>query len=72
MNVLAETVHIARFENKNILFEFEKRSSLLERWRCTKLFINSKVVGSTRVDSSVQKTVITAKIPTKLTAVINV
>jgi hypothetical protein len=25
---------LARFENKNILFYFVKRSSLLQRWRC--------------------------------------
>jgi hypothetical protein len=26
---------LARFENKNILFYFVKRSSLLQRWRCS-------------------------------------
>jgi hypothetical protein len=26
---------LARFENKNILFYFEKRSGLLQRWRCS-------------------------------------
>jgi hypothetical protein len=26
---------LAHFENKNILFSFEKHSSLLQRWRCS-------------------------------------
>jgi hypothetical protein len=29
------TGSLARFENKNILFSFEKHSSLLQRWRCS-------------------------------------
>jgi hypothetical protein len=29
------TGSLAHFENKNIFFPFEKRSSLLQRWRCT-------------------------------------
>jgi hypothetical protein len=30
------TSSLARFENKNIIFYFEKRSSLLQRWCCCK------------------------------------
>jgi hypothetical protein len=29
------TGSLARFENKNILFYYEKRSSLLQHWRCS-------------------------------------
>jgi hypothetical protein len=36
---------LARFENKNILFYFEKRSSLLQRWRCSCKF-KSRRIGS--------------------------
>jgi hypothetical protein len=35
----------ARFENKNILFYFDKRSSLLQRWRCSCEF-KSRRIGS--------------------------
>jgi hypothetical protein len=41
------TGSLARFENKNILYYFEKRSSLLQRWRCSYagvVAVNSKVV----------------------------
>jgi hypothetical protein len=34
---------LARFENKNILFCFEKRSSLLQRWRCSCKFKNRRI-----------------------------
>jgi hypothetical protein len=40
----------ARFENKNILFYFEKRSSLLQRWRCSCKFKNRRI-GSWGWDS---------------------
>jgi hypothetical protein len=33
----------ARFENKNILFYFEKRSSLLQRWRCSCKFRGRRI-----------------------------
>jgi hypothetical protein len=36
------TGNLARFENKNILFNFEKRTSPLQRWRCS---CKLKVVG---------------------------
>jgi hypothetical protein len=36
---------IARFENKNISYHFEKRSSLLQRWRCSCKF-ESRRIGS--------------------------
>jgi hypothetical protein len=39
------TGSIARFENKNILFYFEKRPSLLQRWRCSCKF-KSRRIGS--------------------------
>jgi hypothetical protein len=39
------TGSLARFENKNILFYFEKRSSLLQRWRCGCKF-KSRRIGS--------------------------
>jgi hypothetical protein len=37
----------ACFESKNILFYFEKHSSILQRWCCTYIAVNSKekVVG---------------------------
>jgi hypothetical protein len=33
----------ACFENKNIIFYFEKRSSLLQRWRCRCKFKNRRI-----------------------------
>jgi hypothetical protein len=33
VNFYNATGSLARFENKNILFSFEKHSSLLQRWR---------------------------------------
>jgi hypothetical protein len=33
-NFYNATGSLARFENKNAFFYFEKRSSLLQRWRC--------------------------------------
>jgi hypothetical protein len=33
VNFYNATGSLARFENENILFFFEKRSSLLQRWR---------------------------------------
>jgi hypothetical protein len=36
---------LTRFENKNILFYFEKRCSLLQRWRCICKF-KSRRIGS--------------------------
>jgi hypothetical protein len=36
---------LARFENKNISFYFEKRSSLLHRWRCS-CKLKSRRIGS--------------------------
>jgi hypothetical protein len=35
VNFYNATGSLARFENKNISFYFEKRSSLLQRWRCS-------------------------------------
>jgi hypothetical protein len=53
------TGSLARFENKNILFYFKKRSSLLQSWRCSCKFksrrtvsYNAKVVKICNVTSS--------------------
>jgi hypothetical protein len=35
VNFCSSTGSLASFENKNIFFVFEKRSSLLQRWRCS-------------------------------------
>jgi hypothetical protein len=35
INFYNATGSLARFENKNILFYFEKRPSLLQRWSCS-------------------------------------
>jgi hypothetical protein len=35
VNFYNATGSLARFENKNIIFYFLKRSSLLQRWRCS-------------------------------------
>jgi hypothetical protein len=35
VNFYNATGSLARLENKNILFYFEKRCSLLQRWRCS-------------------------------------
>jgi hypothetical protein len=35
VNFYNATGSLARFENKNILFYFEKRCRLLQRWRCS-------------------------------------
>jgi hypothetical protein len=43
VNFYNATGSLARFENKNILFSFEKHSSLLQRWRCSCKF--KKIVG---------------------------
>jgi hypothetical protein len=34
VNLYNATARLGCFENKNILFYFEKRYSLLQRWRC--------------------------------------
>jgi hypothetical protein len=39
------TVSLVRFESKNIFFDFEKRSSLLQRWHCNLKF-RSHGIGS--------------------------
>jgi hypothetical protein len=39
------TISLACLENKNILFYFEKRSSSLQRWRCSSKF-KSRRIGS--------------------------
>jgi hypothetical protein len=39
------TGSIAHFENKNIFFPFEKRSSLLQRWRCSCKFKNRRIAS---------------------------
>jgi hypothetical protein len=39
VNFYNARVSLARFENKNVLFYFEKRSSLPQRWRCTQMYI---------------------------------
>jgi hypothetical protein len=44
VNFYNATGSLARFENKNILFCFEKRSSLLQRWRCK--FKNRRIGSS--------------------------
>jgi hypothetical protein len=43
VNFYNATGSLARFENKNILFCFEKRSSLLQRWRCSCKFKNRRI-----------------------------
>jgi hypothetical protein len=43
VNLYNATGSLARFENKNILFYFEKCSSLLQRWRCSCKFKNRKI-----------------------------
>jgi hypothetical protein len=45
VNFYNSTGSRARFENKNIFFYFEKRSSLLQRWRCSCKF-KSRRIGS--------------------------
>jgi hypothetical protein len=40
------TGSLARFENKNILFFFENRSSPLQRWRCAVCKFKSRRIGS--------------------------
>jgi hypothetical protein len=39
------TGSLARFKNKDILFYFEKHSSLLQRWRCS-CKLKSRRIGS--------------------------
>jgi hypothetical protein len=41
VNFYNTTNSLARFKNKNILFYFETRSSLLQRWRCNCKFKKS-------------------------------
>jgi hypothetical protein len=51
VNFYNATGSLARFENKNILFCFEKRSSLLQRWHCSCKFKNRRI-GSWYTDSN--------------------
>jgi hypothetical protein len=46
VNFYNATGSLACFENENILFPFEKRPSLLQRWRCSCKF-KSRRIGST-------------------------
>jgi hypothetical protein len=45
------TRSLARFENNNIIFYFEKRSSLLQRWRCSCKFKNRRIGSSPSIVS---------------------
>jgi hypothetical protein len=45
VNVYNGTGSLARFENKNILFYFEKRSSLLQRWHCSCKLKNRRIAS---------------------------
>jgi hypothetical protein len=45
VNFYNATGSLARFESKNIVAYFEKRSSLLQRWRCSCKF-KSRRIGS--------------------------
>jgi hypothetical protein len=49
VNFYNATGSLARFENINILFCFEKRSSLLQRWRCGCKFKSRKIGTATDV-----------------------
>jgi hypothetical protein len=50
VNFYNATGSLARFENKNILFYFEKRSSLQQRWRCSFKFKNRRIGSGHRPD----------------------
>jgi hypothetical protein len=43
VNFYNATGSLARFENKNILFHFEKRCRLLQRWRCSCKLKNRRI-----------------------------
>jgi hypothetical protein len=43
VNFYNATGSLARFENKNILWYFEKRSSLLQCWRCSCILKNRRI-----------------------------
>jgi hypothetical protein len=43
VNFYNATGSLARLENKNILFYFEKRCSLLQRWRCSCKLKNHRI-----------------------------
>jgi hypothetical protein len=43
VNFYNATGSLARFESKNILYYFEKRSSLLQRWRCSCKFKSRRI-----------------------------
>jgi hypothetical protein len=45
VKVYNATCSLERFKNKNIFFCFEKRCSLLQRWRCSCKF-KSRRIGS--------------------------
>jgi hypothetical protein len=34
VNIYNATISLVRLENKNIFFDFDKRSTLQQRWRC--------------------------------------
>jgi hypothetical protein len=46
VKIYNQTSSLVLFENKNVFFYFETRSSLIQRWRCSCKF------GSRRMDSS--------------------
>jgi hypothetical protein len=49
VNFYNATGSLARFENKNILFYFVKRSSLLQRWRCSSKLKNRRIGSRSQV-----------------------
>jgi hypothetical protein len=56
VNFYNATGSLARFKNKNILFYFVKRSSLLQRWRCSCKFKNRRIGSCWKFDETKIKT----------------
>jgi hypothetical protein len=48
---LHASARLARFEHKNILFYFEKRSSQQQRWRCRCKFKSRRIEDFSSFDS---------------------
>jgi hypothetical protein len=66
VNFYNATGSLARFENKNIIFYFLERSSLLQRWRCSCKFKYHKDWLKHCVDTSKTKITVQVNRPLKI------
>jgi hypothetical protein len=48
------TSSLLRFENENNFYKFEKRTSLLQRWRCSCKFLSRRIGSRTKDEKDIQ------------------